>query len=212
MPAFAGHTTGRAGFPHPAFRQTSWQAHGGGFGALDELRHSEFPEDAAPGKRARSLSRLLVPLGEETPDAIADISIDGPIRANVGSIAEIRRPTRQQAVQFPAYLRPRAFVARHQKIADLVLDALHAFPGWTCAWILLSAVCGERRPQRVAEEVEAFHAGVLHRGLRFVEGEPEPGHRRSCPRQRLFCVTAAEDDEVIGVVDQMGAERHATSS
>jgi membrane-associated phospholipid phosphatase len=29
MPAFAGHTTGRADFPHPAFRQTSQQTHGG---------------------------------------------------------------------------------------------------------------------------------------------------------------------------------------
>src|SRR5260370_3187864 len=147
---FPAHQTGRADFPHPAFRQTSRQTHGGGLRALDELRHSEFPEDAAPRKRARSLSRLLVPLGEEAPDAIAAIGVDCLVRGYAGSIAEIRRPTRQQAVHVLAYLQPRTFVARRQEIADLVLDALHAFPGWTCAQIPSSALRAQLLPHHVA--------------------------------------------------------------
>src|ERR1700723_1475841 len=42
---FRAHQTGRADFPHPAFRQTSWQTHGGGLRILNEWVHSEFHVD-----------------------------------------------------------------------------------------------------------------------------------------------------------------------
>ena len=65
---------------------------------------AEFPEDFTPGKRARSPSRLLVPFGEKAPNAIADVAIDGPIRGDAGSVTEVGRPTRQEAVQLLAQL------------------------------------------------------------------------------------------------------------
>src|SRR5271166_93416 len=59
----------------------------------------------------------------------------------------------------------------------------------------------------IAEEVETVRAGVLQRSLGLVDQKPEPGHDRARPRQSLGRVSAAEDDEVVGVVDQMRAKR-----
>ena len=47
-PAFAGHTTGRADFPHPAFRQISPQAHGRGPRCTSRNRSTpNFPNTTA---------------------------------------------------------------------------------------------------------------------------------------------------------------------
>jgi len=74
-----------------------------------------------------------VPFGEEAANALADVVIDGSIGRRAGSVAEGRRPARQQAVQSGAHARPRALLAWLQEIADLVLDALQAFPERTRA-------------------------------------------------------------------------------
>jgi hypothetical protein len=52
---------------------------------------------------------------------------------------------------------------------------------------------------------------LLHRGFGLVDAQPDPAHHRRRPRQCLVRVSAAEDDEVVGVVDQMGAEYFVTS-
>jgi hypothetical protein len=53
--------------------------------------------------------------------------------------------------------------------------------------------------ERVAKEVEALIAGILQRGLFLIDAEPELCHHRLRPRQRLRRMTAAEDDEVVGI-------------
>ena len=63
------------------------------------------------------------------------------------------------------------------------------------------------RSERVAEEVEALLAGVFQRSLGLVESEPELRHRIAHPRQRLGGTAATEDDEIIGIGDDMG-NRH----
>src|SRR5512135_1487261 len=134
---FPAHQTGRADFSHPAFRQTSRQAHGGGaWFAEDEGRNPEFFPDIAPGEPARAPSRLLVPFGEEASNASIDMVIDRLVGRGAGSVAEVRRPARQQAVQAIADLRPWSLVPRRQEIADLVFDAVHAFLARACAQIL----------------------------------------------------------------------------
>ena len=67
-------------------------------------------------------------------------------------------------------------------------------------------------PERVAKEVEALLSGIPQRGLGLVDGQPELGHHRLRPRQRLGRTTAAEDDEVVGIGDDMGTERFAASA
>src|ERR1700752_145299 len=62
----------------------------------------------------------------------------------------------------------------------------------------------------VAQEVEAFLSSIPHRGFSLVEREPEFGHHRLRPGQSLSRVSAAEDDEVVGVRDNVRTERFPT--
>jgi hypothetical protein len=65
------------------------------------------------------------------------------------------------------------------------------------------------RSQCVAKEVEAFTPGILDRGFRLVERQPELRHHRPRPGRSLFRVSAAEDDEVVGIGDDMCVEHFA---
>src|SRR3954449_5285735 len=68
------------------------------------------------------------------------------------------------------------------------------------------------RSERVSEEVEAFHSCVLQRGFHLVERQPELRHHYFCPRQGLSRTSLAEDNEVVGVVDDVRAERLAAAA
>src|SRR6516165_12205002 len=59
------------------------------------------------------------------------------------------------------------------------------------------------RAEAVAKKVEAFASGVPDRGLRLVEDKSEFGHHSAGPRQRLGRVTTAENDEVVGIGDDV---------
>src|SRR5262249_22473450 len=73
-------------------------------------------------------------------------------------------------------------------------------------------VVGVVRAKRVAKEVEAFLTGIPQRGFRLVDRQPELGHYPLRPRQRLGRTTAAKDDEAVGIGDDMGTERLATTA
>ena len=68
----------------------------------------------------------------------------------------------------------------------------------------------QMRAERVAEEVEAFLSSILQRGLGLIEGQPEFHHHHLCPRHSLCRTTAAENDEVISIRDDMRPERITT--
>jgi len=76
--------------------------------------------------------------------------------------------------------------------------------------LLLSPPFSLSLQHTVAKEVEAFLSSVPHRGFSLVEREPEFGHHRLRPRQSLSRVSAAEDDEVVGVRDNVRTERFPT--
>src|SRR5262249_57379350 len=63
------------------------------------------------------------------------------------------------------------------------------------------------RSERVAQEVEAFLPSILQRGLGFVECQPKPPHHSLRPRQGLSRTSTAEDDEVVGIRDDVRSER-----
>jgi hypothetical protein len=64
----------------------------------------------------------------------------------------------------------------------------------------------------IAKKAEALPPGVLQRGLRLVERQPELRHHRLRPRQSLGRATATEDDEIVGVVNNVSAESFAPSA
>jgi hypothetical protein len=68
------------------------------------------------------------------------------------------------------------------------------------------------RAEAIAKEFEAFVPGVPDYGLRLVEGKPELGHHHPRPRQCLIRKSAAEDDEVVGIGDDMSSVGFTSSS
>src|SRR4029077_8210700 len=105
-----------------------------------------------------------------------------------------------------AYFRPWLHIAGHQHLVDLQLHTLDTFRGWTCAEVPVAGPLVAMGAERVSEEVEALRSSILHRGFRPVERQPELRHHRLRPRQSLSRRVLAEDDEVIGVIDDVGTE------
>ncbi len=131
---FPAHQTGRADFPHPAFRLASWRGFRRGVGMVAPERDDfQFAVNGRTGEVSRAPVLHLVPPGEEGAHVIDDVVIDVPIRLGEAAVAEIRRPAEQKPVQLSAGFRPRGHVRGRQHFADLGLDPMHALLRGTCA-------------------------------------------------------------------------------
>ena len=157
-----------------------------------------------PGTLCRLRRRLL--------HSIIDVVVNGLVRRCESAIREVCRPTTQKAVQSSLHFRPGALVTRRQQVTDFRLDPLHALPGWSCAKIPTTTLRKMAWSQRVAKKIEAFSPSIFHRGFRPVERQPECHHHCSCPRRRLLRMTAAENDEVIGIGNDMRMECFTASA
>src|SRR5262249_40012719 len=73
-------------------------------------------------------------------------------------------------------------------------------------------VVGVVRAKREAKEREALLTGIFQRGFSLVDRQPKLGHHPLRPRQRLGRTTVAEDDEVVGIGDNMSAEVFTASA
>src|ERR1700730_526764 len=177
-----------------------------------KAQHTQFLVDMLARKPFRAAPWRLMSFAQEIAHSIIDMFVNGPIRRCESAMGEVSSPTAQEAIQSSLHLRPRTLVARRQQVADFRLDPLHALLGRACAQIPTATVGKVAWSQRIAKEIEAFPPGVLHRGFRLVECQPEFRHHRLRPRQRLFRMSAAEDDKVVGVRDDMCAEHFATST
>jgi len=125
------------------------------------------------GEPVRPTPLHFVPLSEEVPRPVIDMLIDGFVCGRESAIGEVGRPPAQDAVQSCPYLIPGPLVARHKQLADLQLDPLHTLLGRARPQILAPSVGQVPWSQGVAREVEAFAPGILHRGFRLVERQPE---------------------------------------
>ena len=128
------------------------------------------------------------------------------------AIAEVGRPPAQETIESRTNLQPCARVARPQQVADFPLDPPHAFLGRGRPQIPTTTISKVAWAEGVAKEIEAFASSVFQRSFRLVDRQPELRHHRRRPRQRLRRVSAAEDDEVVGVIDDVGAESLAASA
>ena len=117
------HQTGRADFPHPAFRLASPQGPRRRPTALaSKASDGQFAVNIVSGELVRSTPLHFVSLAEEVPRSVIDMLIDGLVCRRQGAIGEVGRPTAQNAVQPCSHFVPGALVARHQQFADLHLD------------------------------------------------------------------------------------------
>ena len=78
----------------------------------------------------------FVPSGEEVAHALIDVSVNAAESRSARPVAEVIRPAEQRPVQRVAHFGPWTVVARHQQIADLRLEPLHALLGRARAQIL----------------------------------------------------------------------------
>jgi hypothetical protein len=153
----------------------------------------------------------FVPTSEEVADALIDVSFNTAECRSARSEAEVVRPAKQRFVQLVAQSGPRICVAGHQQLGNVRLEPAQTLLGRARAQIPSTVRFISMRSERVAEEVEALSPGVLQRSLRLVECQPEPRHHRLGPRQSLGCTSAAEDDEVVGVGDDVCTERFSAA-
>lgn len=198
------HQTGRAVFPHPAFRQVSSQAarrrH---FAHAVQHEYARVPIDLIR-EPSDATSWRLMSSAQKGEHAVEDVSINGLMSRSKRAIAEVSGPAAQKAVQSCLYFGPSALVARRQQLADLPLDPQHAFLGRSRAKIPPSPIAEAAGSERVPKKVKAFQSGILHRGFSLVERQPKLDHHRFRPRQCLLRVAAAENDEVVGIGDKPG--------
>jgi hypothetical protein len=71
----------------------------------------------------------FVPSGEEVAYALIDVSVNAAECRSARPVAEVVRPAKQSAVERVAHFGPWIVVARHQQIANLRFEPLHALLG-----------------------------------------------------------------------------------
>ena len=96
------------------------------------------------------------PFAQKIAYSVIDMTINSLIRRRKRTMAEVSRPTAQKAIELRTNLRPCAFVARYQQVADFRLDPLHAFLGRRRAQIPTTTVGEVAWSERIAKEIEAF--------------------------------------------------------
>lgn len=105
------HQTGRADFPHPAFRLASPQGPRRRPPALaSKASHGQLPVDMFARELVRSTPLHFVSLTEEVPRPVIDMLIDGLVCRRESTVGEVGRPAAQNAVQSGPYLVPGALL------------------------------------------------------------------------------------------------------
>ncbi len=100
---------------------------------------------------------------------------------------------------------PGTHITGLQQVSHFLLDR-HALPRRTRSQIPVTIFPVTMRPERISEKVEPFPARLLDAGLRFVQSQPNPCHHLSRPMQGLRRITAAENHEIISVVNDPSLE------
>ena len=127
---FPAHQTGRANFPHPAFRlASSRDTRRGAKMNPAQPKHAEIPEHGPSREPRGAARRHLVTPDQKMPRALIDVIVDRSIGRQARPVAEVERPATQHAVQLVAHLGPGCLVAGPQEPSDLQLEPSHALPG-----------------------------------------------------------------------------------
>ena len=96
MPAFAGHTTGRADFRHPAFRPVSPQGtRRDRSGQALEAQNAEFSMNEIECESAIAAPLHLVPSREEPAHTFKDVLVDATVCLAPRAVAKVVGPASQ---------------------------------------------------------------------------------------------------------------------
>src|SRR3954464_4149091 len=115
------HQTGRAVFPHPAFRQVSSQgARRRHFAHAVQHKYARVPIDLIR-EPSDATSWHLMSSAQKGEHAVKDVSINGLMSRSKRAIAEVSGPAAQKAVQSCLYFGPSALVARRQQFMVMIV-------------------------------------------------------------------------------------------
>ena len=163
--------TGRADFPHPAFRLASY---------ADSRTRAHWPLEPYHAQRAEhpflrelagTLRRYLVSPSQKVPHAIIDLSIHRPVRLRGSPTVEVCSPASQFPIQPLADFFPWSHVARDQQVAHFLLDPGHALHRRTVSDVLPSRSHTIVRPEGIAQKIKVFPTGIAETRLLFVQGQ-----------------------------------------
>ena len=196
------HQTGRAVFPHPAFRPTSSQGTRRS-AQMDTAKKNDtaFTMHRRPRESASAARRHLVTSDREMTDSLIDVIIDRPIGHQPRAIRKTGRPASQKSVQPTSDFRPGTHVTRLQDDPDLLLEAPDTFLRGAGPQIPMAALLVAVRAKRVAQKVKRFFQGILQTRLVLIQLEAKARYHRPGPVQGLQPTTPGQDHKVVRIGD-----------
>src|SRR3954451_19866592 len=193
------------GFPASGFPTgfTTGSRHDAFPSQMSQSRHTKIAEHRFHAERPDASRRHLMAPDKKVTHAVIQMGLDRAVRDVVGSRTEVAAPSPQRAVQCAAHLSPWSLVARHQDRTQFVLQTSHALVRRTGSDEPPALLPVAMRAKAVTQKVEPVRPRVAQPGLGPVKGQPETCHHTVRPRQGLGRVTAAENDEVVRIIDNM---------
>ena len=144
----------------------------------------------------------LVSSPEKVAHASNHVLIHGSIPHEPGPMAEVVCPPPQDPVQLAYHFGPWLLIPRPEHLPHRLLHPPHALLRRLGREIPVAILAAPFRPVGVAKEVETLLVPVHNSCLGLVQSESDPSHHLPRPFQRLGRSAAAQDDEIIGVVDE----------
>src|ERR1700730_15365227 len=140
---------------------------------------------------------------QKVPYALVHLPVYDPIRLVQAPVGEVVLPPSQLGIEAVANFLPAVVLARSQHLLPPLLEALDLLLGRSGCQVWLAGFPPVARPKSVAQKVEAFLFDIPDTGLLLVQSQAQPSHHRLRPRSFLLRFSAAEDHEIVRIVDDV---------
>src|SRR6266853_5937018 len=140
---------------------------------------------------------------QKMPYALVHVPVYDPIRLVQTPVAEVVLPASQLRIEAVANFLPAAVLTRSQHIVNPLLESLDRLLGRAGCQVWLAGFPPVARPKSIAQEIEAFLLGIPDTGLLLVQSQAQPSHHRLRPRSRFLRFSAAEDHEIVRIIDDV---------
>src|SRR5262245_38460057 len=202
-PAFAGRTTGRDHFGHPALgrisrksmrRRTSrsWL----------QRNHAQFAKHVLQRELPETRPGNLMPPAEKAANRVVQIQMYRAPRLRDRAIAEVVGPSSYSTVQGAHDFFPWRLETGPQPAPNAFLDGGHRLLRRLHAVVAAAGARRVHRSEGIAEKRKGLASGVTHSGLGLVQREPDAGHPSPSRLEDLVGSVPAEDHKVVSVGDQ----------
>src|SRR5712672_3112147 len=140
---------------------------------------------------------------QKVPYALVHVPVYDPIRLIQTPVAEVILPSSQLGIEAVANVLPTVVLTRSQHFVNPLLESLDRLLGRSGGQVGLAGFPPVARPKGVAQKIEAFLLGIPDTGLLLVQSQAQPSHHRLRPRSCLLRFAAAEDTEIVRIIDDV---------